>query len=119
FGDVLVGSFERSNVSPASLFLGPITGEVSAADEDLELSTARLITDFGYHLEIAPDLDGDGENDIILTAPSALSWDGAVYVVPGTTTGSVLVERVATYSFTSPVTDGALGLDAIALDEAD
>ena len=116
YGDVLVVSWNRPDPSPASLLLGPITGDVTTASADLALSSGDSLRRFGYHMEITPDVDGDDRNDIMITAPYAAAWDGAVHVVSGAETGSHDVSGVDTYEF---VGSGFLGISAIAVDDVD
>jgi hypothetical protein len=120
FGDVLVGAWERPDGGTASLLLGPITGDVSASSAELELFRFSIDDRFGYHMQIAPDVDGSGGNDIVITAPWAAEWDGIVWVVPGDTTGSVNPASAASYTFRGVAgSDAFLGISAIALDDTD
>ncbi len=122
FGDVLIGAIDRAE-DPAlvHLLLGPISGEVSTSEADLVLHRGPR-EHFSWEMHIAPDVDGDGRNDLVIAAPDTGAPDshvGAVYVVGGGTTGSRNPESVATYTFRGTPEEGALGTSAIALDDTD
>jgi hypothetical protein len=114
-GDVLAGGYDAN---AASLVLGPITGEPFA---DLRLTTTnddpvegdRL----GTSVLIAPDIDGDGGNDVVITAPAAAGGDGEVYLVPGTTSGTAQARNAATLTFHG--TDSYLGVSTADLGDTD
>jgi hypothetical protein len=46
-----------------------------------------------------PDFDGDGTGDVVVGAPNAGSYEGAVYVSSGGASGTVDLETRATYTF--------------------
>ena len=68
-------------------------------DGDLTL-TGGSGDELGFTLTSGSDLDGDGLNDILAVAPYA-GRHSEVYVVPGSTTGTHVVEDVATAVLTS------------------
>jgi len=86
----------------AYLFLGPITGRRISAEADAELlANSHNHTEFSAVL--GPDVDGDGQPDIVAGVPNAAELHrpnrGMVYVVSGNVTGTVDLETNATYAY--------------------
>lgn len=71
FGDLLVGSFRWENPDldegRAMLFLGSASGLAHVPAWEVEGGIPR--NNFGYHLDGAGDVNGDGFGDVIVSAP--------------------------------------------------
>ena|SRR5436190_10229348 len=63
--DLLVGA---TSTSDAYLFLGPITAARDVMDADADFGTSKS-TEIGRQVELGPDFDGDGLDDVFLGAP--------------------------------------------------
>jgi hypothetical protein len=69
------------------VFLGPVSGTISAADADLVLLPEVRDDGLGYKVGGAGDVDGDGVPDVWVASPGA--WfggqpdEGAVHVLSG------------------------------------
>jgi hypothetical protein len=99
FNDLLVGG--DAGVSPAVtyVFLGPVTADRDASDADAVLT--NVSTEYvPLDILVMSDHDGDGAADIVVgSGDDGDSYDGAVYVVPGTSTGTVALDSDATYAY--------------------
>ena len=73
--DLLVGAAaEGSNgayAGTAYLVLGPVSGNRSLADADLRLRGDALGDQAGYSLAAAGDMNGDGQDDVLVGAPGS------------------------------------------------
>jgi hypothetical protein len=111
--DAIVGARGRG----AFVFLGPVTADSAEADV-----TFTAYTDSGYlgeRLDFAPDADGDGQPDLVMSAPGEIcsaptggsyAYCGYVYVAPAATGSDVFdVETNATYGYYGNEHDGDLG----------
>jgi hypothetical protein len=64
------------------------TGSLSGADAILTGSLSS--SDFGASLDTIPDIDGDGDDELLVGAPSApYSYGGAAYIFEGPLAGAV------------------------------
>lgn len=76
-----------------SVVPGPITGAVSATDAATLVVENDLNTQpFGYYTEFVGDLDGDGLDELAIGQPYASitsSYDGAVFLLAGGTSGAI------------------------------
>ncbi len=121
-GDALVGA-PGEPAETVYLFLGPITGNRDALDADAFLLGRRSGLDGttlpGTTNLIGPDLDGDGQADIVVGAEDygetrgapddGAPTGGAVYVISGNVTGAVALETDATYRYTGVRSGNELG----------
>jgi hypothetical protein len=87
----------------ASVFLGPIVGYRTTASADLTFAGAAD-SSLGEEVDIVPDTDGDGLDDLVLGAPTVgvpsgtfVGYPGAVYVVSGPSGGGGAA--LATYTY--------------------
>jgi hypothetical protein len=82
--DLLVGSASPSGVGQGRvwLFLGPLTGELT--EDDAAASFEGDVGDlFGHAVAFVPDMDADGDDEIVIGAPGALSERGRVSLILG------------------------------------
>ena len=80
-GEIVVGAPNWS--------LGNTPGAVDVFDAQLEVSLLRVDgyavgDEFGYAVAGLSDFDGDGEPDLLVGAPEAVSGEGRAYVLSGT-----------------------------------
>ncbi|MFT5686933.1 MAG: hypothetical protein ACI8RZ_007890 [Myxococcota bacterium] len=86
--DLLVGAYsapENDGLGQVSVFLGPITGELSVSDADTLLSGVDDDDYAGFSLSVG-DIDADGSADLCIGAPFADGDEeesGVVYVIRG------------------------------------
>jgi hypothetical protein len=118
YGDVLMGSWSRARYGQAHMLLGPLTADASILPSDLILHRPPE-EQLGFHMAIAPDVDGDDVNDILISAPWGDHDDGAVYLVPGTTTGLQDPDVAATHIFRGDSSDSCFGMEATILGDTD
>jgi Putative metal-binding motif/FG-GAP repeat len=95
YDDLLIGSpnYGSSNVGAAWLVYGPPTTRKLGTGADILIGVGRW-DEAGYAVAIVPDLDRDGYDDMLVTAPQAsttLGGDGVVYVQAGPITGRNLL----------------------------
>ncbi len=80
----------------AYVVLGPLAGSAGIEDADAVFYASDYEDALGGG-SVGPDLDGDGEDDLVLSAGSGGNYDGgAVYVVPWPGAGPVVASEVAT-----------------------
>ena len=97
----------------AYLFLGPVTTDLRISDADAHLegpphSSSSSLVD----VDLANDLDGDGAPDAVVGAAlSTTDPDGAIFVVAGPVSGTIVLETDATYRFIGN-TDRGVGLNS-------
>ncbi len=87
-GDLVVGS---AHAEAAYIVFGPIAGELDLADADAKLTTGGGPKYTGTSV-YAYDLDGDGDEEVIVGAPGHSAggeYAGLAYVVQGPVSGSV------------------------------
>ena len=103
------------------LFIGPVSGTADLDDADRLLAGDHPSDAAGTVLAVVPDMDGDGLDDLVVTAP-ARDWDdesdGAVYVFTDATAGddgklfsANLLIRGAGNAFSGSVAGGDLDAD--------
>ncbi len=87
--DLVVGAdrsdYAAVNAGVAWIFLGPVSGTVSAGDADGALVGQTSYESLGYAVALADDLDGDGQADVVVGAPGYGSFAeaGSVLVLYG------------------------------------
>jgi hypothetical protein len=108
--DLVIGT---PSADLAYLFWGPISADLDLTDADASL--AGLSRDYtGASTEINPDVDGDGVADLVVGAPMGGTVSaGLVYVVSGSSSGTVDLSTDATYTFEGGMDWGALGYAGI------
>ena len=88
--DVLVSAEQTDYLDTddgvAWLFYGPVSGAYSVKEADAPFYGAPYNTHLGWFSSIGGDLDGDGLDDVVVSAP--YSSDGYVYVVYGDSVSS-------------------------------
>jgi hypothetical protein len=99
FDDLLVGA-SRQAPNATYLFLGPVTTDRDVADADAVLTNVSD-DDQPLQLLVTPDHDGDGGADVVVGSSDdgAGYSEGAVYVAPGASTGTVALLSDATYIY--------------------
>jgi hypothetical protein len=100
FDDLLVGAPLRSP-STTYLFLGPVTSDRDVRDADAMLTNRSAYAWEGLELLVVTDHDGDGAADVVVgSADDGDVNEGAVYVAPGASTGTLDLSRSdATYVY--------------------
>ena len=95
YDDVLVGAPGEGTVGrdtgAAYLLYGPVDGAVDLADADAKLLGVSTSGIAGYSVDIAPDVNGDGYDDLLVGAPEDSSVGpcaGAAYLVHGPAEGT-------------------------------
>jgi hypothetical protein len=100
FADALVGaigdSTEEDRAGVAYVVGGPLTGSISLATDSLATIGGTAGNDFlGSQVAPAGDVDADGYDDVIVTAPGAdhsSENEGAVYFLFGPVSGQIRAE---------------------------
>jgi len=94
YADLLVGAYHNdrggSNSGCAYLVHGPLSGTVDLSAADAFLVGANSSDEAGRTVEVAGDVNGDGDTDFLVGAPGyddAYNDQGAVHVVHGPVTG--------------------------------
>ena len=104
FDDLLVGAPlhvpSTNYLSTTYLFLGPVTSDGDLRDADAVLTNRETNNSFGLTLLVTPDQDGDGYADVVVGSPDGDgTYEGAVYVAPGASIGTVPLVSDATYIY--------------------
>jgi Putative metal-binding motif len=92
--DLIVGAIGGSQGlagGGAYVFYGPLSGDLLSSDADVELTGGSQGDNAGYRVVGTADVDGDGTDDMWVSAPSAdgNSYDmGTCYLVSGATLAS-------------------------------
>ena len=114
FSDLLTGTVDAySDVGAAYIVYGPVSGTSSLSDADVILVGEDASDGAGNAIAAAGDVDGDGNDDVLIGAPGddeGASNAGAVYLVYGPgTTGDL---STAGNKFIGPSTNWGLGTGA-------
>jgi hypothetical protein len=84
FVDSIVGAFQQdeagSNAGAVYMFLGPVTANGSLADADVKL-LGENASDFAGRTIVSGDVDGDGDDDLVVGAHGFHTNTGAAYIV--------------------------------------
>ena len=67
--DVWIGAPQAGGAGAAYLVRGPVTASLNLADADVRVSAATAGDAAGTAVSFAGDTDGDGRNDLLLSAP--------------------------------------------------
>jgi hypothetical protein len=93
FDDILIGAIGDddggTDAGAAYLLLGPVTGSISLALNDAKLTGENAGDEAGSALSGVGDLDGDGNDDILVGAVGYSNSAGASYVVYGPVSGDL------------------------------
>jgi hypothetical protein len=91
--DFLVGAERNDNAGNAAgvvyVFTTLPSGDASASTADAQILGPEELAQVGASLDFAGDVDGDGEQDLIIGAPYMLEERGAAFLVLGPVIGSV------------------------------
>ncbi len=102
FDDLLVGAPNRIPTE-TYLFLGPVTADRDAADADAVLVNRSVADYTGLALLVMANHDGDGGADVVIGSSDdgddGEFYEGAVYVAPGASLGTVPLLSDATYIY--------------------
>ncbi|MDP6932189.1 MAG: MopE-related protein [Myxococcota bacterium] len=85
YDEVVLGAPEYASTGGVFLWYGPVTGAVDLGDADLTLEGAAEGDEAGSSLDVR-DLDGDGQDDLLIGAPAESSNGeaaGAAYLLYG------------------------------------
>ncbi len=96
FGDLLVGAPDYNGRGAAFLYYGPISDVRTAQDADARLMGDEEGAQAGYAVSSAGDLNDDGRDDVIVTAPydpGGTLEAGAVFVFFGPVVGEIALDR--------------------------
>ena len=100
-GDLLVGSeyydADEEDQGGVYVLLGPVTGSRLAEEADIQLLGAGFRSRLGA-VDTLGDLDGDGQETLALgehCAAGCRDEEGAVFLIEGVTSGTVIVEDEA------------------------
>jgi hypothetical protein len=102
FDDMLVGAPNQdstasvADIGAAYIVHGPVTGTVSLAAADMKLIGTDESDQVGERVLLPGDSDGDGHDDLVISAPyrsPSVTYKGTVYLV--TTPGSGPIEGYA------------------------
>ena len=107
YSDVLIGATDASSsgTGNAYVFLGPLIGRYAQTAAEADIAGPMSGSNFGSNATIPGDVDGDGTNDMLVTAPNDDRWgscSGASYLIPGPVSGSHDVDDVYSASFHGP-----------------
>ncbi|PJE76884.1 hypothetical protein COV05_01665 [Candidatus Uhrbacteria bacterium CG10_big_fil_rev_8_21_14_0_10_48_16] len=86
YADVVIGTHQDddvdTNAGAIAIFLGPLTSSASVSTADIKL-TGENTSDFAGRTLKAGDIDGDGNDDLLVGAYQYDSSTGAFYIVYG------------------------------------
>jgi len=90
--DVLLGSpgltvGSSAGAGELAVVLGPVEGDLTAADADARLETGAASDLFGGGLAAVGDVTGDGGADVVVAAPGRFSQTGAAWVLDAVPAG--------------------------------
>jgi hypothetical protein len=101
FDDILIGAIGDddggTDAGAAYLLLGPVTGSISLALNDAKLTGENAGDEAGSALSGVGDLDGDGNDDILVGAVGYSNSAGASYVVYGPVSGDLSLADAAAH----------------------
>ena len=100
YSDVIVGAYLNG---AAYVYYGSSTGLSTAAATTLN---GTAISNFGYSVASAGDVNGDGYSDVIVGAYQASSLNGAVYIYHGSSTG---LSAIAAKTIVGPSANSKFG----------
>ncbi len=107
-----------TDAGAAWLVYGPVSGIHTTAEADAKLRGGAAYDALGHKLIVPGDMDGDGRDDLLVTAPGADTTGadaGAVYLVTSSVSGTVTSLAHAVVGGEDP----GDGTDAFALDAGD
>ncbi|MFK7926878.1 MAG: hypothetical protein AB8H79_01725 [Myxococcota bacterium] len=67
----------------AYVVFGPVSGNISLSDADITICGGRADAQLGYTVALAPDVTGDGNDDIVVSAPRESA--GRAFIFSGLT----------------------------------
>jgi len=92
-GDVVVGSPAGSYAQSADggvfVFYGPISADAFITDSDARVVGSEPSAQAGTGLAVIGDVDGDGLDDVVLSAPYASKQGGEAYLFLGPVSGAL------------------------------
>ena len=124
--DLILGAYEQDDggsvAGAAYVLMGPVSGDVSAADADVMFVGEAAGDRAGWSVAGAGDLDGDGMDDVLVGAyaadPSGVSNAGAAYVLTGISAGTMDLSA-ATARFTGVTSNDYVGVSVAAAGDWD
>ena len=113
-----------SDAGTAYVFTGTVSGSMTGADADARILGDAASNQTGWAVALEGDFDGDGYDDLVVSAVGASSSTGEIYVISGPVTGDLSVSA-ADATFTGETSgdqagrsiDGASDLDGDGVDD--